>query len=31
MLFYIIYKQDPQFRFKPQPKIDTIGPRIKRI
>ena len=29
MLFYITYRQDPQFKFKPQPEIDIIGPIIK--
>ena len=24
-LFYITYRQDPQFGFKPQPKIDITG------
>jgi hypothetical protein len=30
-LFYITYRQDPYFKFKPQPKIDIIGPTIKQI
>ena len=30
-LFYITYRQDPQFRFKPQPKINITGPIIKQI
>ena len=29
MLFYATYRQDPYFRFKPQPKINIIGPTIK--
>ena len=30
-LFYITYRQDPYLRFKPQPKINIIGPIIKQI
>ena len=29
--FYITYRQDPQLKFKPQPKINIIGPIIKQI
>jgi len=29
--FYTTYGQDPRLRFKPQPKINIIGPTIKRI
>ena len=31
ILFYITYRQDPRLRFKPQPKINTMGPIIKQI
>ena len=31
MPFYIIYRQDLCFKFKPQPKINTTGPIIKQI
>ena len=31
MPFYITYRQDPYFGFKPRPEIDTTGPMIKRI
>ena len=31
MPFYITYRQDPYFKFKPRPKINTIGPIIKQI
>ena len=31
LLLYIIYRQDPYFRFKPQPKINIMGPIIKQI
>ena len=30
-LFYATYGQDPQLRFKPQPKINIIKPIIKQI
>ena len=29
--FYATYRQDPQFKFKPQPKINTTGLIIKQI
>ena len=29
--FYATYKQDPYLKFKPRPKINTIGPMIKQI
>ena len=31
MLFYKTYRQDPRLKFKPRPKINTIGPIIKQI
>ena len=29
--FYITYRQDSYLKFKPQPKINIIGPIIKQI